>query len=84
MSTADVQWAYQEWSKMDTVIKQAALGLPRVQVLDEEHAFDGHSACDGVPYANGIVVNATNNSFHPNWRGDQKLATDLETLLKLP
>ena len=84
MSSDDISWAYQEWDKFDTVIKQAALGVPHVQVLDEEHAFDGHSACDTVPYANGIIATATNNSFHPNWRGDQQMASDLETLLHLP
>lgn len=86
MTTADVKWIYQEWEKFDIVIKQAALDVPHVAVLDEEHAFDGHDArtSSGTPDANGLVVNARTNSFHPNWRRDQQLATDAESFLHLP
>jgi len=84
MSSGSILWARQEWHNFDVVVAQAALGLPGVQVLDEENAFAGHSACDGTPYANGIIWSAINNSFHPNWRGDQQTASDLEALLHLP
>ena len=84
MSPDDVGWVHDTWSAFNTVIKQAATGISSVQILDEEHAFDGHTVCDAAPDANGVVLSDINTSFHPNSYGDSQLAFDIEYLLRLP
>lgn len=44
-----------------------------VRFVDTEYAFDGHDICSDQPWANAVVANHTEYSFHPNVLGQQRL-----------
>jgi lysophospholipase L1-like esterase len=83
ISASDDSWIRTNWAAFNTVIKKAASGVAGVSVLDEGNAFAGHDVCTLNNWANIPIIDPVGASFHPNIAGDKKLATDLETYLRL-
>jgi hypothetical protein len=76
-SRADVDWFRTEYARMNAVIRQAALGVPRTRVLDVENALSGHELCTPQEWAFGGRWRDPYSSFHPNALGHASMASFL-------
>lgn len=73
----DVDWFRSEYARMNAVIRRAAQGVPRTQVVDVENAFAGHELCTAQEWAFGGRFNDPYSSFHPNPLGHASMASFL-------
>ncbi|MEA2672713.1 MAG: hypothetical protein QOG45_2933 [Chloroflexota bacterium] len=73
----DVDWFRSEYARMNAVIRRAAQGVPRTQVVDVENAFAGHELCTAQEWAFGGRWNDPYSSFHPNPLGHASIASFL-------
>lgn len=77
LSRADVDWFHEEYARMDAVIRRAAGGVSRTEVLDVEGAFAGHELCSAQEWAFGGRWRDRYSSFHPDPLGHAALAAAL-------
>jgi hypothetical protein len=77
---------YQAEDHLDSMIRNAALAVGGIQVVDVEKTFAGHDICAGDPnpgpWANVLILNGTtpgNDSFHPNTTGYYHIALKLKS-----
>jgi hypothetical protein len=77
LTREDVDWFRAEWSRMNAVIRHAAEGVPRTQVVDVETAFAGHELCTAQEWAYGGRWRDPYSSFHPNALGHASVASFL-------
>jgi hypothetical protein len=69
ISQAEADAIRTAWATVNVTIANAAT-FEGWQVLSSSaNGFDGHSVCDSQPFANGIVITAPRESYHPNAAG---------------
>jgi hypothetical protein len=77
LTREDVDWFRTEYARMNAVIRRAAAGVPRTQVVDVENAFAGHELCTAQEWAFGGRWRDPYSSFHPNALGHASVASFL-------
>jgi lysophospholipase L1-like esterase len=77
----DIAWFRAEYSHMNRVIKQAAVGVARTHIADDENAFAGHEVCTARPWANGNNPGDPYSSFHPKLSGHAAMAATLRRVI---
>jgi hypothetical protein len=87
-SPQQVSLIYNAENHLDNVIRQAALNVGGIQVVDVETTLAGHDICayvpDPGPWANDLILNGLtpgNDSFHPNTTGYYHIAQKLRSMV---